>query len=45
MISAAQPEEAMRPILERCAEVGATIAREGSEFGVLRRTSPSAGRC
>ena len=27
----------MRPILERCAEVGATIAREGGEFGVLRR--------
>ncbi len=27
----------MIPILERCAEVGATIAREGSEFGILRR--------
>ena len=37
LICAAQQEEAMRPILERCAEVGATIAREGSEFGVLRR--------
>ena len=36
----------MRPILERCAEVGATVAREGSEFGVLERgQSRSAGRC
>jgi len=37
LICAAQPEEAMGPILDRCAEVGATIAREGHEFGVLRR--------
>jgi dihydrofolate synthase/folylpolyglutamate synthase len=37
LICAAQPPEAMRPILERCAEVEATIAREGKEFGVLRR--------
>lgn len=37
LVAAAQPEEAVRPILERCAEVGATLAREGSEFGVLRR--------
>lgn len=37
LISAAQPEEAVRPIVERCAEVDATLAREGSEFGVLRR--------
>ena len=37
LICAAQQEEAMRPILGRCAEVEATIAREGSEFGVLRR--------
>ncbi|WP_373324998.1 bifunctional folylpolyglutamate synthase/dihydrofolate synthase [Actinocatenispora rupis] len=37
LISAAQPEEAVRPILERCAEVDATLAREGVEFGVLRR--------
>ena len=34
----------MRPILERCAEVGATIAREGSEFGVLRRTLAVGGQ-
>ncbi|WP_157546784.1 bifunctional folylpolyglutamate synthase/dihydrofolate synthase [Hamadaea tsunoensis] len=37
LICAAQPEEAMVPILERCAEVGATIAREGLEFGVVDR--------
>jgi dihydrofolate synthase/folylpolyglutamate synthase len=37
VVSAAQDEDAALPILERCAEVGATIAREGSEFGVLRR--------
>jgi dihydrofolate synthase/folylpolyglutamate synthase len=44
LICAAQPEEAMRPILERCAEVGATIAREGSEFGVLRRALALGGQ-
>ncbi|MEV8516786.1 folylpolyglutamate synthase/dihydrofolate synthase family protein [Dactylosporangium sp. NPDC051484] len=37
LICALQPEEAMRPILERCAEVGATLAREGREFGVVNR--------
>jgi dihydrofolate synthase/folylpolyglutamate synthase len=37
LILAAQEPEAARPILERCVEVGATVAREGSEFGVLRR--------
>jgi dihydrofolate synthase/folylpolyglutamate synthase len=37
VICAAQPEEAAEPILERCAEVGATIAREGAEFGVRER--------
>jgi dihydrofolate synthase/folylpolyglutamate synthase len=44
VISAAQEEEAARPILERCAEVGATIAREGSEFGVLRRAVAVGGQ-
>ncbi|MER7444752.1 bifunctional folylpolyglutamate synthase/dihydrofolate synthase [Micromonospora avicenniae] len=44
VISAAQEEEAARPILERCAEVGATIAREGSEFGVLRRSVAVGGQ-
>jgi dihydrofolate synthase/folylpolyglutamate synthase len=37
LILALQPEEAVRPILERCAEVGATVAREGREFGVVHR--------
>jgi dihydrofolate synthase/folylpolyglutamate synthase len=37
LIAAAQVEEAVRPIVERCAEMDATLAREGSEFGVLRR--------
>jgi dihydrofolate synthase/folylpolyglutamate synthase len=37
LVAAAQPEEAVRPILERCAEVEATLAREGSEFGVTSR--------
>lgn len=37
VVAAVQPEDAARPILNRCAEVGATIARESSEFGVLRR--------
>ena len=37
LVCAMQPEEAMRPILEHCADVGATIAREGSEFGLTHR--------
>src|SRR6266511_3536221 len=41
---AAQPEEAVEPILRRCAEMSATIAREGSEFGVLRRTLAVGGQ-
>ncbi|MEH1011941.1 folylpolyglutamate synthase/dihydrofolate synthase family protein [Micromonospora sp. CPCC 206060] len=44
VIAAAQEEEAARPILERCAEVGATIAREGVEFGVLRRSVAVGGQ-
>lgn len=44
VISAGQEEEAARPVLERCAEVGATIAREGAEFGVLRRTVAVGGQ-
>jgi dihydrofolate synthase/folylpolyglutamate synthase len=44
VISAAQEEDAARPLLERCAEVGATIAREGSEFGVLRRALAVGGQ-
>jgi dihydrofolate synthase/folylpolyglutamate synthase len=37
VITAVQSEDAMRPLLERTAEMGATLAREGSEFGVVRR--------
>lgn len=44
VISAAQPEEAVRPILERCVEMGATVAREGAEFGVLRRAVAVGGQ-
>jgi dihydrofolate synthase/folylpolyglutamate synthase len=44
VITALQTEEAMRPILERSAEVGATVAREGSEFGVIERTQAVGGQ-
>ncbi len=44
LICAAQPDEAMEPILEHCARVGATIAREGDEFGVLRRAIAVGGQ-
>jgi dihydrofolate synthase/folylpolyglutamate synthase len=44
VVSAAQTDEAMRPLLERCADVGATLAREGNEFGVMRRTLAVGGQ-
>jgi dihydrofolate synthase/folylpolyglutamate synthase len=44
VITAAQEEEAARPILERCAEVEATVAREGSEFGVVQRAVAVGGQ-
>ncbi|MET8309528.1 MULTISPECIES: folylpolyglutamate synthase/dihydrofolate synthase family protein [unclassified Micromonospora] len=44
VIAAAQEEEAARPLLERCAEVGATLAREGAEFGVLGRSLAVGGQ-
>jgi dihydrofolate synthase/folylpolyglutamate synthase len=44
VITALQDEEAMRPILERCAEMGATLAREGREFGVIERTQAVGGQ-
>jgi dihydrofolate synthase/folylpolyglutamate synthase len=37
VITAVQTPEAMRPLLERCDAMGATLAREGSEFGVIHR--------
>jgi dihydrofolate synthase/folylpolyglutamate synthase len=44
VITSLQTEEAMRPILERCAEMNATLAREGSEFGVVERTQAVGGQ-
>jgi dihydrofolate synthase / folylpolyglutamate synthase len=44
VVTALQTEEAMRPILERCAEMGATLAREGNEFGVVERTQAVGGQ-
>jgi dihydrofolate synthase/folylpolyglutamate synthase len=37
LICALQEPEAMEVILERCAEVGATVLREGKDFGVVGR--------
>jgi dihydrofolate synthase/folylpolyglutamate synthase len=44
VITAVQTEEAMRPLAERCVEMGATLAREGSEFGVIERTQAVGGQ-
>ncbi|MEV6637145.1 folylpolyglutamate synthase/dihydrofolate synthase family protein [Actinoplanes sp. NPDC051470] len=44
VITALQTEDAMRPLLERSAEMSATLAREGSEFGVVRRDIAVAGQ-
>jgi dihydrofolate synthase / folylpolyglutamate synthase len=44
LICATQPDEASAVILRHCAEVDATIAREGSEFGVLRRSLAVGGQ-
>jgi dihydrofolate synthase/folylpolyglutamate synthase len=44
LIMARQEEEAAEVILARCAEVGATVAREGSEFGVLGRSLAVGGQ-
>jgi dihydrofolate synthase/folylpolyglutamate synthase len=37
VVCAVQPAEAVQPLLERCVEVGATVAREGQEFGIRAR--------
>jgi dihydrofolate synthase/folylpolyglutamate synthase len=37
LITAIQPAEAAEPLLRRASEVGATVAREGLEFGVIAR--------
>ncbi len=44
LICAAQDPEAVEPILRRCAEVGATVAREGVEFGVAERALAVGGQ-
>jgi dihydrofolate synthase/folylpolyglutamate synthase len=44
VVCAAQPDEAVDPIVERCVEMGATLAREGAEFGVLRRATAVGGQ-
>jgi dihydrofolate synthase/folylpolyglutamate synthase len=44
LVCAAQPPEAMEPILRHCAEVEATVAREGQEFGVLSRSLAVGGQ-
>jgi dihydrofolate synthase/folylpolyglutamate synthase len=44
VVTALQTEDAMRPILERCADMGATLAREGNEFGVVHRAQAVGGQ-
>lgn len=43
-VLAPQETEVAAVLLERCAEVGATVARQGLEFGVLRRTQAVGGQ-
>lgn len=44
VVMAAQPVEAAEVLLRRCAEVGATVAREGLEFGVVDRLPAVGGQ-
>ena len=44
VVAAAQSPEVTQVILERCAEVGATLAREGLEFGVTDRVPAVGGQ-
>jgi dihydrofolate synthase/folylpolyglutamate synthase len=41
---AAQPPDAAEVLLRRCVEVGATVAREGLEFGVIERRTAVGGQ-
>lgn len=43
-VLAQQPPEAAEVLLRRCAEVGATVAREGLEFGVVDRRTAVGGQ-
>lgn len=44
VVTAVQEPEVAAVMVERCAEVGATIAREGLEFGVTRRVPAVGGQ-
>ena len=44
VLLAQQPPEAAEVLLRRCAEVGATVAREGLEFGVVERRTAVGGQ-
>jgi dihydrofolate synthase/folylpolyglutamate synthase len=44
VVLAAQPPEAAEVLLHRAAEVGATVAREGLEFGVVDRRTAVGGQ-
>lgn len=44
VVLAQQPAEAAEVLLRRCAEVGATVAREGLEFGVVERRTAVGGQ-
>jgi dihydrofolate synthase / folylpolyglutamate synthase len=44
VVLASQPAEAQQEIMNRIAEVDATVAREGQEFGVLERTVAVGGQ-
>jgi dihydrofolate synthase/folylpolyglutamate synthase len=44
VILAAQPPEAAEVLLRRCADMGATVAREGIEFGVVDRRTAVGGQ-
>src|ERR1700712_3606615 len=44
VVTSIQTEEVMALIAERCAEVGATLAREGLEFGVTSRVPAVGGQ-
>lgn len=44
VVLAAQPPEAAEVLLRRCADVGATVAREGLEFGVRDRATAVGGQ-
>ncbi|SHN26369.1 dihydrofolate synthase / folylpolyglutamate synthase [Cryptosporangium aurantiacum] len=44
VITAVQPAEAIEPLVSRAASVGASVAREGVEFGVLDRAIAVGGQ-